>query len=375
MDKETTVRGLMSRDNSSNKEILDLYRILQKTKVSNNILFKAVDDVLSFIDEESFEFKGEITDITPEVFSKLQGISSQFIDIILKFLVSEDMIEINNKDLELTPGGRLFLLSDEISCSIDLIRYFWSKLDWDSVSNKRTFSKFLKFDARRYVACLLTQLENGNPDINILKEKYGHIDDIYFNNFFIIKELLEDEGMYFILENIFEPLGLIVINKKSEEKVIKLTKRGKMVFEYYSCEMMKEYTELIEECWECYDRGNFQQAYEMARNVISVTSSILDAYNVIGCVYIRQGEYDKAKDIFMFAIDLCQYKMGEVNNGEETVMEIYVSMYYNLGLCFFYMGNYMRALNIFTSIKKTLPYNMESLEVIMKTIRKILIAK
>lgn len=111
----------------------------------------------------------------------------------------------------------------------------------------------------------------------------------------------------------------------------------------------------------------------MARNVISVVGNIPDAYNVIGCVYIKQGKYEKATDIFMVAMELCEKEIGEIQSNGNSYTEIYVSMYYNLGLCYFYMGNYLRALGIFTSIKKTLPYNLDSLEVIMNSIKKIIV--
>jgi tetratricopeptide (TPR) repeat protein len=106
-----------------------------------------------------------------------------------------------------------------------------------------------------------------------------------------------------------------------------------------------------------------------------VAGTILEAYNIIGCVHIRKGEYNKAKDVFMYAIELYEDKIGEMNSNWSMSLETYISMYYNVGLCDFYMGNFIKAIHTFATIKKTLPYKLESLEMIMTTIKKIIIIK
>lgn len=361
-------RGRIIRSSPSYRETMDLYKILQRNRVSRNIFLEDIVSLLVLADEYDIpSLNGEDTSLPYFILNKL-GIPNERIPLILSFIMEEKIVESINGVLKLTPSGRLFLISDEISSSMDLIKYYWEKSDW-SRFYKSKGNKYLQHDSRRYVACLLSQIENCSIDIDKIKNKYGHIEDIYFNNIFAVREMLNDSSMQSIIENIFEPMGLI----NADNKKFTLTDRGKRVFEYYSQGMIDEYKELLEECWECYDRENFQQALEMARNIISVIGSIPDAYNVIGCVYIKLGNYEIAKDIFMMAMELCESRIGDVKNKGESLMEVYVSMYYNLGLCYFYMGNYLRALGIFASIKKTLPYDLESLEGIMSSIKKIIL--
>lgn len=368
MDKDINNRGRILRSRISNDNSIDLYRILQKNKVKCDKLLQYTQSLFSSIDDD--EIKALNGKEIPGILLKLVGIPEEIDDIILKFIWDEGLIEIEEGILQLTPCGRLFLMSDDISSSMDLIKYFWEKLDWSCFNKSTASNKFLEKGARRYVACLFSQIESSNIDIDSIKEKFGHIDDIYFNNMFMIRKMLADEVIIHMIRNIFEPMGLIIEDNTGS---FKLSSRGKMVFEYYSFDMIKEYTELVEEAWECYDRENYEQANEMARNVISVVGNIPDAYNVIGCVYIKLGEYEKAKDIFMIAMELCEAEIGEIQSCGNSYTEIYVSMYYNLGLCYFYMGNYLRALGIFTSIRKTLPYNLDSLDVIMNSIKKIIV--
>lgn len=373
MDKDFVNRGRIIRSSPSYRETMDLYRILQRNRVTRNILLEDIVSLLVLIDEYEIPIiEGEDISLPYFILDRL-GVSKNRILLILKFIIDEKLVEPLNGMLKLTPAGRLFLISDEISSSMDLIKYYWEKSDWNRFYKSKRDSKYLQNDSRRYVACLLSQLENCLVDIDKLKSKYGHIEDIYFNNIFAIKEMLNDSSMQDIIENIFEPMGLINIERNDNNKKFSLTARGKRVFEYYSQGMVDEYKELLEECWECYDRENFQQALEMSRNIISVIGSMPDAYNVIGCVYIKLGNYEIAKDIFMIAMELCENRMGDVLNKGESLMEVYVSMYYNLGLCYFYMGYYLRALGIFTSIKKTLPYDLDSLEEIMNSIKKIIL--
>lgn len=369
MDNDINNRGRILRGRIPNDSSIDLYRILQKNKVKCDKLLQYTRTLFSYIDDE--EIKAVDEDRILNILLKLVGIPEGIAHIILKFVWDEGLIKIEEGSLQLTPYGRLFLMSDDISSSMDLIKYCWEKMNWSDFSNSNNSAKFLKMDARRYAACLFSQIEYSNIDIEGIKEKFGHIDDIYFNNLFMIKQMLSDEGVLNIIRNAFEPMGLIIEEEKSN--TFKLSLRGKRVFEYFSFDMINEYTELVEEAWECYDRENYEQANDMARSVISVVGNIPDAYNVIGCVYIKQGEYEKARDIFMIAMELCEDQIGEIKSNGGSYTEIYVSMYYNLGLCYFYMGNYLRALGIFTSIKNTLPYNLDSLEIIMNSIKKIIV--
>lgn len=373
MDKDFINRGRIIRSSPSYRETMDLYRILQRNRVTRNILLEDIVSLLVLIDEYEIPTQDGKDISLPSFILDRLGVTENRILLILNFIVDERLVEPFNGLLKLTPSGRLFLISDEISSSMDLIKYYWEKSDWSRLFKSKGNGKYLQNASRRYLACLLSQLENCLIDIEKLKSKYGHIEDIYFNNIFVIKEMLNDSSMQDIIENIFEPMGLINVERNDNTKKFNLTARGKRVFEYYSQGMVDEYKELLEECWECYDRGNFQQALEMSRNIISVIGSMPDSYNVIGCVYIKLGNYEIAKDVFMLAMELCENRMGDVLNKGESLMEVYVSMYYNLGLCYFYMGYYLRALGIFASIKKTLPYDLDSLEEIMNSIKKIIL--
>jgi tetratricopeptide (TPR) repeat protein len=206
-----------------------------------------------------------------------------------------------------------------------------------------------------------------------IEEKYTYTDFIYSSNLFVTRELLEDKYVESIMKNILKPAGLVRTIDENEGKSIRVTEAGRGVFEHYSYNMINEYIELVEESWECYDKGNFQEAFDTAVSIIGVAGRILEAYNIIGCVHIRKGEYEKAKDVFMYAIEICEEKMGDLNDNWGITMENYISMYYNLGLCYFYMGNYIKAMHTFTTIRKTLPYTLESLEMIMETIKKLII--
>lgn len=368
MDNETTAKIMPLRLICQDKEAEKLHKILSCTKGCNNGLLTYTFDLLTYIDTEGAYASGNNIGSIFDLLGKAFMIPEGQLKVIKRFIEEQKLVENINGKIVLTPYGKLFTLSDKISAGIDIIKYVWEKLDWKLITGCNFNNRFLEKESRRYTACLLSQLSNKYMTIGEIRNKYKYMDFYYSSNLCIIQEMLKDKYMNIIIEDIFEPLGLIEKN----ETEYSLSHWGKKVFEYYSHNMLEEYNALIDECWESYDKGNFQEAFDTAISIISVAGTILEAYNVIGCVHIRRGEYDKAKDVFMYAIELYEEKIGEPNNNWSTSMETYISMYYNVGLCDFYIGSFIKALHTFTTIKKTLPYKLESLEMIISTIKKMI---
>jgi tetratricopeptide (TPR) repeat protein len=354
------------------EESVKLYKLLQRVSLCNNRLLDLAMDILAVINEAPIKYEARYQNNIFRLFAKTQNTSLEQVKIIFRFLFEQELIELQEEKMALTSYGKLFLMSDRISSSVDMIRYFWENADWVEIFQGSP-SKFLHRDSRRYTACLLSQIEVRNSSEEEIMIKSQCIEDIFYGSLSAIDEILNDEGMLFIILNILAPLGLVKIKCDAENREIVPTDSGRGIFEYYSKDMFKEYADLIEESWECYDRGNFQQAHEMAVNVIRVCGSMLEAYNIIGCVYIKQKDYERAMSIFLHAIQICEKKMADIDGSRDTVMESYISMYYNLGLCYFYMANNIRALQIFLSIRKTIPYTLDSLESIIDTIKKMII--
>lgn len=369
MDNEITAKIKPLRFACQDKEAEKLHKILSCAKGCNNLLLTFTYDFLIYIDREEISVYGSRIGSVLVLLGKSAKIPEVYMDFISRFVEEQKLAEIVNGKIVLTPYGKLFTLSDKISAAIDIIKYMWEKLNWKEITGCQSSNRFLEREGRRYTACLLSQLNNKYMTIEEIKNKYEYMEFYYSSNIYILQEMLKDKYMEKIIENIFWPLGLI----EKEGTKYNLSDWGKKVFEYYSSNMLEEYNALIDECWDSYDRGNFQEALDTAISVISVAGTILEAYNIIGCVHIRKGEYDKAKDVFMYAIELYEEKNEELNSDWSMSMETYISMYYNIGLCEFYAGNFIKALHTFTIIKKTLPYRLESLEVIMCTIKKMII--
>lgn len=369
MDNDITAKIMPLRLVCQDKEAEKLHKILSCAKGCNNGLLTYTFDLLTYIDTENLSAADDWLGSFFTLLGKALMIPEGQMNVIKMFVEEQKLIENLNGKIVLTPYGKLFMLSDKISAGIDIIKYIWERLNWKLITGCNFNNRFLEREGRRYTACLLSQLSNKYMTVSEIRNKYKYMDFYYSSNICVLQEMLQDIYMKKIIEDIFEPLGLI--NKN--ETMYSLSEWGKKVFEYYSHNMLEEYNGLIDECWDSYDRGNFQEAFDTAISIISVAGTILEAYNIIGCVHIRRGEYDKARDVFMYAIDLYEEKIEELNGNWSMSMETYISMYYNIGLCDFYIGNFIKALHTFTTIKKTLPYKLESLEMIMSTIKKIII--
>jgi tetratricopeptide (TPR) repeat protein len=313
-----------------------------------------------------------------ELISKSTGIEIKAIKIIIDFILSLKLVETLDENYILSPYGKLFLMSDSTSQQVDILRYFWERADWNKIVPENSCDKFIHRDARRYVACMLSRINSEKlrqyEEHNAYRKDSDNNDSIIFKaDFNAYKELLTSKSIKYLLQNIFEPLGLLAYDEKSNMEYFKLSQRGKQVFEYYSYGMVDEYKSMIDECWDSYDRGNFQEAFDNALSIIKVAGIIPEALNVIGCVFIKKNEYIAAENIFNFALDICSNNAMDTNIKNGFYAETYISVYYNLGLCCVSMGEYFRALHIFSSIKKTVPYNIESLEEVEKEVRKLVV--
>lgn len=369
MEKDISSKIMTMRVACEDKEIEKLHKTLSGIKNSSNYMLDNTILLLSYIDNGQININGKMVRNVLGLIAKGIEIPENQVIPILKFIEEQLLIEVIDEKIILTPYGKLFILSDRVSAGIDMIKYVFEQLDWKEVTNCLEDNKFLDKDSRRYTSCLLSQISLYGTIPELLINKEIDLELIISSNIYMLYDLLKDKYMGELINSIFEPMGLI---RKCENNYC-LTEWGLKVFDHYSYNMLKEYNELIDECWENYDKGNFQEAFESAASIIKVSSTILEAYNIIGCVYIRKGEYEKAKNIFKYGIKLNDEKTGVLNPNLSMSLETYISMYYNLGLCDFYMGKYINAMHTFSNIKKTLPYKIESLETIMATIKKFII--
>jgi tetratricopeptide (TPR) repeat protein len=349
------------------KKTEDLFRILQKNIIENRMLEEA-KAILLFIDTSSIECFGKPGTVFIEMISKELSIDYLRTELLLKFLFDEELLIIEMDKLILSSYGRVFLMSDTVSSTVDMIRYFWEKLDWDDLPGDNPASPFLHKDARRYVACLLSQINSGYVESSKTENEEA---DLCVNKYNLVSELLLSPVRY-IIDNIFEHLGLIRVRTEGNRTSVKMIEAGRSIFEYYSYGMYEEYCRLIDDAWDSYDRGNFQEAYDTSISVMKVAGNIPEALNVIGCVHIVRNEYEKAEAVFKSAMSVCEDKLPSASS-VECHMEMYISIYYNLGLCQYYMGRYINALHIFNSIRKTMPYNMENVNKMSDLIKKLIV--
>jgi tetratricopeptide (TPR) repeat protein len=350
-----------------------LRKAVRDNKVQQNDLIKFTNQLLNFIDINEITYKEKSNGYFLKVFSEQTGISLNQLNVIMRFLLDEELITDTDYKIQITPRGKIFLISDNISSTTDLIKYYWEKCNWNQICPYNESNKFLSSESRRYLACLLLQLNNCYLDFISLYKKYESLDLVYCNNYSISKEMLNNRSIRFVLKFIFEPIGLIdIITEENEYKIVP-TKAGTKVFNYYSYNMVEEYHKLLEDSWECFDRGNFQEAYDIAKSIISVDCNLVETYNVMGCVYIKKREYNKAQAIFNFALDMCKKFYSNSQKNKIINSDSYISIYYNLGLCYFYLGNFIKAMHIFSDIKRTVPNRLENIESIISTIKENII--
>lgn len=356
----------------NNDQWIKLTKILSENKADDNLMLLYTCKLLSFIDSGDILYSNEMRNRVLRVLSDALEIEMGITTVIFDLIFNEELVEIDDGNVKLTWRGRLFYVSDGIISTMDIIRYFWERADWSNIFGEKTTSKFTQVEARRYIANLLLNIDKSIEWGKNLKNKFQNIDPIYLSNYYNILDMLNDKQIRCVFEYIFQPLGLISVNNDNELKIT-ITETGKGIFQYYSYDIIEEYKALLEDSWENYDKGNFEQAYDIVKNVFSVTWDIPEAYNLVGCIYIKLKEYEKARDTFLFGIEICEEKVGKIDSLKTRSMDSYVMIYYNLGLCYYYMGEMFKALSIFTMLKKTIPYSIENLEAALSTIKKIII--
>lgn len=358
----SVITPITARHFSKNTE--KLYKLLQKTSEMENHLLKGALNALEIIkDKEALKcenandfcfFLGNILDIE----------ESRSL-LIFKYILFRGFIFISNGEVSITDFGKLFLLSDKAAQNLDTIEYFYEKLDWQEIWGKG-FSNYLTNDGKRYLASIFSQRESNlkyNSSLgSVLNEK-----ELIWNTNEVILQILNDKSMLYIIEQIIEPLGLIKKIRIENDDWIKIDETSREIFKHYSYGMIDEYNQMLEECWESYDKGNFQEAFDNASGILKVVNNI-EAYNVIGCVYIRKKEYEKAKETFNYAIKLLD-NYTDNNPGSLMDMDLYTSLYFNLGLSHYYSGDFIPALHIFKDVKKNLPYTLDKVEEIYNAIK------
>lgn len=354
----------------------DIYNIISNNPGYSLGLLKDTVEILSLFDSINLR-SNKMQPLLFEIISRITGTAVQTVKIVMDFLTNHNLIEICDENYILSPYGKLFLMSDSVSQQVDIIRYFWERSDWRNIIPRELQDKFVYSDARRYVACMLSRLDSEKfrqlEKFNPLKRSSTDTDLILNADYRAYNEILFSKSIRYILQNVFGQIGLLLLDNECNIIKFDLSERGKKLYEYYSYGMIEEYKSMIDECWDSYDRGNFQEAFDNALSIINVAGIIPEALNVIGCVYIKKDEYDKAEKIFNYALDLCSINAMETNIKNGFYAETYVSIYYNLGLCCVSMGEFFRALQIFKSIKQTVPYEMESLDEVTKEVKRLIV--
>lgn len=348
-----------------NKNSEQLYKIVQKSKPIDNLFLKNVVFILEAFQENNDNKLNSEEDFI-RFFDIILDIKLEQIRLLFDFLLRNHLLVSQNNKLEISDKGKLFLLSDKISQNIDLIQFFWEKLDWEELCSDMG-NNFLTFEGRRYVASIFSQIsikdiQTGNGMGVKLDEKV-----LFWNLNRVILQIINNKSMEYIIREVLAPIGLINMVDEGDIKWIRINETSKAIFHFYSKGMVDEYNHMLDECWESYDKGNFQEAFDFAKGILKVVNNI-EAYNVIGCVYIKRREYDKAKETFNYAIRLLdKHNCDDTEDFINT--DLYISLYFNLGLCYYYSEEAIKALHIFKEIKKTLPYTLGKVEEIIYSIK------
>lgn len=328
-------------------------------KFSDFIIFSG-NNGLDFKDLEEEEFSS--------LYRKLRGISSFLYELISEFCIFEGLI-VNYEDMiQISEKGKAFLMSDVSIQFADIMKYFWFHRKWGSSGEK-----FLaESGAKRFCSMLFMQAKDyfgynplkafGITDKEIINKNFYYIAENFFSQNYV-KTMIED---------FFEPSGIMI---KRHSGGYESTEFGTSVFKILSLNMEEEYINMLEECWECYDRGNFGQAFEMALDISMVLSKSSDPFLVMGCVYLKIKEYDKAKEIVRFAIHINETFVADVPSHKRYEMNTLIFSYFNLALCYFHLGENIEALKILYQLKKSLPYNIDCIEDVLLTIKQTVLIK
>lgn len=332
-----------------------LYNFL---KDNNYISYIVIDDLIMLLDvideisQNKSIIKNEklIIDLIGKHFKK----SSAYIKLLMDFLKFQGILS-EGEDLNLTSKELLIRNIDRYYLSSEIIRFLLLNVDWNIYLKSKDI--YLSLDSRMYIFALLSQTTKKLIDeTDSLKES-----SIYKLSYFgSINKLNSSLAFKRVAEEIFERLNLGSV----ENECFVPNEYGNKMFEYLAKDLLEQYDRLLEECWDYYDKGNFEQAFDIAKSIIRVLSFVPEAYNVLGCVYIKMGDIERARDMFNFAIDV--YEKTSLGDFE---VDSYISLYYNLGLSYYYMNEHFRALSIFKSLKKTIPYEIDNLDELIEGIK------
>lgn len=89
--------------------------------------------------------------------------------------------------------------------------------------------------------------------------------------------------------------------------------------------------------WAWFDKGNYKEAEKMARVAIEINNEYHDAYNLLGFIEMRRGNYEKASEFFEQALSVALKN----NIGDTTLL------LNNIGYSYFASKQYDKALDSF----------------------------
>ncbi|GFR34973.1 tetratricopeptide repeat protein [Thermobrachium celere] len=332
----------------------DLYNIV---KTEGYIADEVIEDLTSIIDVfeeikmvQRISSERLIADLIAKYFNK----SSSYINLLIKFLKEQGLIDLEH-EVKITSKGKLLKYLDRHYLSTEILRFVLLNLNWEECFRSRDI--LLNLDSRRYVFAMVSQTNSKLvEDMSKLKEN-----KVYNSSYFgAITNINSSSGFKKVVEECFVKLNLGYVKKD----FFIPNNFGMKVFKYLSRDLLDQYNRLLDECWDYYDRGNFEQAFDIASSIIKVLLFVPEAYNVLGCVYIKMGDIEKARDMFNFAIEVYEKtSFGDID------ADSYISLYYNLGLSYYYINDNFKALKIFKTIKKSIPYKIDNLDELIEGIK------
>lgn len=347
-----------------------LYRIFLDTDSNVNTMISKSVDIIDFIGENNLAIEKGADNSYLDLLSKGTAIPLFEVYTIMNFLEGEGYIVKDNSGIRISPEGRLIELMDKAMLSMAMFKFFWEKSDWKELVPYRNKNRFLEKDGRNYLALLLSRHKwSFCTQIPVVLDK----SEKCISRNLRTEMLSIDKSMRFILENVLGSMGLLNISAEGEKAHFNTTARGQKLFEYCSRHIFEEHEDMVDESWECYDRGNFEQAYEMALEVLNVIPDKLEAYNILGCVLIRNRRYEEAEKIFTHAIEI----FGRLKEVPEysgfSQYEALDIIQYNLGLCYFHRSEYIRCIKTLRGIRNDAQYYAESISNIIARIKEIII--
>lgn len=346
-------------DNTRNKD--DLYNLV---KLNKYIAEDVIEDLNLLMEDLQVISRSNINitnkNLLFELISKRFNKSIGYIKLLINFLKREDMVKIEQL-IEVTEKGSILKYVDRYNLTVELIRFLLFEAEWQDYFDKRDI--YISTESRKYLFAMLSQVDDKFiSSVNALK------DNLLFNSSYFGTIIKINSSLAFksISKDLFCRLNLGNI----KDDCFVPNSIGKAIFSYYSKDLIQQYYRLMDECWDYFDRGDFEQAYDISRSIIKLLLFIPEAYNVLGCVYIKTGEIQKARDVLNYAIEI--YEKTSFGNIDT---EAYILLYYNLGLSYYYMNENFKALKIFTKLKSMISFEIDNLDELIKEIKSTLVNK